>query len=337
MDGVGVLWLVVGLGAGLTGVARRRRVRRRPGTPGVPGDLAQRFGRVRVRQAEHGVRVGVGAVVRQDGGADTGAGEREVQPGRAQVVPRGERGVVHVLRVRGGPRRRGDAVGHPRAGQELHGPDGAVVLAVAVVAAAVGVVHDARAGHRTVEPDADDRGADHAVGADRRPAVPAVGGLHGSDAREQRPREVARGIGSGQRVRGGAVGRECGRRHARCGERPGGGRCRAAGLQCAGRRRPEGQHPAVRGGGRRPLRGEGLLGELPLDGRQQVRVHRGSLRGPVRGLRRLRNRSRRRGRSGREQPRGRQDRDRPGPRRHQPTPPCRDAQRHHPTTPSMSS
>lgn len=135
---------------------------------------------------------------------------REISSCRAQVTRCGEGGVVDVERVghavtvavRGprGPRRR----------DELHRADSVVVDVVAVEAAVVGV--EDPGGAVTVQRRADDRKAGQPVGQQLSATELAVVGLHAADGGEQRPVQIAAGVGEISGVGGPAV---CGQRHSR--------------------------------------------------------------------------------------------------------------------------
>jgi hypothetical protein len=141
----------------------------------------------------------------------------------AQIVTGGERGVVDVVgvllavavAVAAGPR--------PGGRDELHGADGLVVAAVAVVGTVVGVLDEGEA--VAVELRAEDRRDGGAVGGDA--AAAGLARLHPADGREELPGQVAAGLGVAQRGLGLLVGVEDGRGDARlrgaggCGEWPG--------------------------------------------------------------------------------------------------------------------
>jgi hypothetical protein len=114
----------------------------------------------------------------------------------AQVPAGAERGVVDVLRVRRAVVVGVRAVAGPRAGQELHRPDRAVVAGVAVVPAAVRVVDRRGAAAAAVQADAEDRRRDEAVGLHLRAPEAAVVALDAADAGQDRPRQLARRVGA---------------------------------------------------------------------------------------------------------------------------------------------
>src|SRR5690606_18101270 len=98
----------------------------------------------------------------------------------------------------------------PGGGDELHGADGVVVAAVAVVDAVVGVLDEREA--VAVELGADDRAQRGAVGVDASAA--GMAGLHPADGGEELPGQIAGGLLLPQRRLGLLVGVEHGRRYA---------------------------------------------------------------------------------------------------------------------------
>lgn len=145
-------------------------------------------------------------VVAEDRAVEVGL-RRQVPAVPAQVVAGGEGRVVDVVGVR-------LAVGVavttrpcPGGRDELHGPDGAVVAAVAVVLAVVGVPDEREA--VAVELRAEDRAGRGAVRVDL--AAAGLARLDLADGREELPGQVALGLGRAQRRLGLLVGVEDGR------------------------------------------------------------------------------------------------------------------------------
>ena len=145
-------------------------------------------GRVAPSQRQHLGQVGAGVVVGQ---------HRALLPGRAvqitgshaQIVRRGQSGVVDVERARGAVTVAVDGVTNPGTGDELHRPDRPVIDRVTVIPTMVGVVDERKA--LAVQRRPDDLRGGSAVRAQRRAAELPVVRLHPADRGHQRPIDTA--------------------------------------------------------------------------------------------------------------------------------------------------
>ena len=155
------------------------------------------------------VQIVRGVVVAEDRAVEIGL-RRQVPAVPAQVVAGGEGRVVDVVGVRLAVAAAVAARPRPGGRDELHGPDGAVVAAVAVVRAVVGVFDEREA--VAVELRAEDGAGRGAVRVD--PAAAGLTGLDLADGREELPGQVAAGLGRAQRRLGLLVGVEDGRGYA---------------------------------------------------------------------------------------------------------------------------
>ncbi len=152
----------------------------------------------------------------------------------------------------------------PRAGQELHRPDGPVVQRVSVQPAAVGVPDHHGACEAAVEPRAVDRREGHSCLGDHSPGEAAVVGLDPSYAGQQRPVHPTRRCRHGQDVGGGPVRAQSGLRDAAATQR----------------RRV---HSRVRRAGFDRRLGRLGARRLPREGARRRHRKTGRLAGPVRG------------------------------------------------------
>jgi membrane-bound lytic murein transglycosylase B len=208
----------------------------RPDPVGVVAAVhGQRAGAVRdlvavpavvLQPRQDGVQVLRRVVVAEDGLLEV-ALLGQVPAEAAQVVAGGERGVVDVVGVLAAVVVAVAARPLPGGRDELHGADGLVVGAVAVVGTVVGVLDEGEA--VAVQLGAADRGGRRAVGGDASTA--GLAGLHLADGGEQLPGQVAAGLGLAQRGLGLLVGVEDGRGNARL------RRARGGGAGAGGRRR----------------------------------------------------------------------------------------------------